>query len=184
MVVDLIGLAAGSTAEGADAAELALRLFSAFRSLRTTILAIDHVNRATLDEPGKPARPYGSIYKTNLARAMWELRRSGDAIALYHTKSNVSRLRVPIGLRVEYDEQSGAIAYQPTSLDEALRRPVSLGDRIAEVLSNGRHLEPAEIVEELGFEPTEGNKVRATLSRDHRFSRLPSGKYEYLSHAS
>lgn len=183
VIVDSVGPAAGTMAEGTDAAESALRLFGAFRALRTTVLALDHVAKASLDEPSRQARPYGSIYKQNLARATWELRRSGDALALYHTKSNVSRLGGPRGLAVTYGDD-GSIRYEEAPLSDDLRKPIRLPDRIAELLADGFHREVAEIVADLGMDQAEANKVRATLSRDRRFNKLPSGRWEVIRRAS
>jgi hypothetical protein len=183
VIVDSVGPASGTTSDGADAAESALRLFAAFRFLRTTVLALDHVAKASLDEPGRQARPYGSIFKQNLARSTWEIRRAGEAIALYHTKSNVARLQPPRGLHVQYTE-GGSITYAEAMLADELRKPMKLPERIADLLSDGFHREVAQIVEELGMEKEESNKVRVALSRDPRFNKLPSGTWEVVRRAS
>lgn len=186
VVVDSVGLAAGSSSDGSDAAESALRLFSAFRQLGTTVLAIDHVAKTEADTPTRASRPYGSIYKVNLARATFELRRvdsPGDrsSLALYNTKSNVGRRLAPIGLWVEHDEGTGAIAFGRQEITGELTRPLTIADQIADVLREGAMV-PKEIASIIDVDD---RKVRATLSKGkgRRFVQLDSGSWGLLSHA-
>lgn len=186
VIVDSVGLAAGTSGDGSDAAESALRLFSAFRVITSahpgcSILAVDHVSKAETEVAGRPSRPYGSIYKTNLARAMFEVRRSDTNIGLYHTKSNIAKLLAPIAMSVEYDEDDGAITYRRLSdIPIDLTKPLRLGLRIAAFLRNG-HLTVEEIADLVDAKP---EVIRATLNRDKdHFNRLASGAWEYLERA-
>lgn len=189
VIVDSVGMASGASGEGGDANEGAIRLFSAFGYLGTTVLAIDHVNRADAETTTKRSRPYGSIYKSNLARATFELRRTrtpdGSVLGLYHTKANDSDTLPPVALRVTHDGD-GSIAYRrldamPTALTESL----SLLDRIAAYLADGRATSE-EIADALDHEK---RKVEALLYKyKSRFNRVASGAWEVIpearSHAS
>lgn len=102
VVVDSVGMASGTGGEGGDANETALRLFGAFGFIGTTILAIDHVNKVDAETTSKRSRPYGSIFKSNLARATYEMRRSesSQVVGVYHMKVNDGPLQPPVGLHV------------------------------------------------------------------------------------
>jgi KaiC/GvpD/RAD55 family RecA-like ATPase len=190
LVVDSIGLAAGSSGDGTDASESAIRLFSAFRAIGTTVLAIDHVSKGDALDPTKPARPYGSIYKTNLARATFELRRatpmgSVARIGVYNTKSNVRQLLPPMGLESEHSDD-GVIRFVPfdIALDVELGRKASVWDRARAALSEAGPMTDEELVEEL---EVKANVLRSTLSRVARqglVERLPSSRKWSLINAS
>jgi KaiC/GvpD/RAD55 family RecA-like ATPase len=190
LIVDSIGMASGSSGDGVDASESAIRLFSAFRAIGTTVLAIDHVSKGDALDPSKPARPYGSVYKTNLARATFELRRAtpmGDIarIGVYNTKSNVRRLLPPIGLESEHTED-GVIRYDVFDIaaDAELGRKASVWDRARVLLEDG-DLGDEELADEL---EVKANVLRSTLSRVAKqglVERLPSSKkWRLIRHAS
>jgi hypothetical protein len=183
VVVDSVGMASGTGAEGSDANESAIRLFSAFGYIGTTVLAIDHVNKNDAIESGRPSRPYGSIYKSHLARATYELRRSSNPdgssnLGIYNTKVNDAAPMPPIGLRVSHQDD-GAIAYERLDqLPAELTRSLSLADRISGELARSGHLTSDELADYLEAQP---NSVRAILSRHKdRFNKLPSGAWELL----
>jgi hypothetical protein len=147
VIVDSIGLAAGTSSDGADAAESALRMFSAFRLISSaragcSVLAIDHVSKNETEQTHRAARPYGSIYKVNLARAMFEVRRLEDereassTIGLYNTKSNVRALIPPIALRLDYDE-GGEIRYERLAEMPTTAAEGEVADVIAAYLAAG-----------------------------------------------
>ena len=179
VIVDSLGLAGGISSDG-DAADGALRMFAGFRALRCTVLGIDHVSKSSADDPNRPGRPYGSVYKTNLARATFELRQGqtiGDRthLGLYNTKSNVGRPLRPIGLSIEY-ASDGSISYRTEELAGELTKPLSLPAKITALLAEGA-MTTADIAAETE-EPE--NKIRATLSRgrkEGRYVGLPDGRW-------
>lgn len=182
VVVDSVGMASGTSSEGSDANESAIRLFSAFGFIGTTVLAIDHVSKAESDTPNRPARPYGSIYKVNLARSVFELRRTktsdgSSVLGLYHNKANDSDTLPPMSLRVIHEED-GAIRYERLeSLPSELTRSLKLWQQIASVLATGHH-SSEEIAAEI---QADEHVVRTTLNRyKSRFNRLQSGAWELL----
>lgn len=183
VVVDSIGMASGTSSDGADANETAVRLFGAFGYLGTTVLAIDHVNKADADDVTKKSRPYGSVYKANLARATYELRRSpqSSTLGVYHTKANDSALQPPVSLAIEYGDD-GSITYtREEALPIELTTSLPLHDRIAALLAE-EHLTAEQIADEL---LVKANVVRSILSRhSRRFNRLPSGVWEVIPNAS
>lgn len=183
VAVDSVGMASGTSSEGSDANESAIRLFSAFGYLGTTVLAIDHISKAAAEDSNKPARPYGSIYKGLLARATYELRRSTAAdgrslLGVFNTKANDGPLLGPMTFSVLHGED-GSIAYERLeAVPLELTRQLSNADKVASVMHH-RHMTTGEIADESGLSQ---DVVRTTLNRGrgHRFGSLPSGKWELL----
>jgi hypothetical protein len=180
VIVDSIGPASGTSSDGGDASEGAIRLFAAFRIMGTTVLAIDHVSKASIDLPTQQGKPYGSIYKTNLARSTWELRRASGALAMFHTKSNASRLFDPRGLSITYGD-GGEIAYSEAAIqvdDPKLAAGMSNAERMWHALMEHGHKTMSEIEELTGIKH---GSVSAELGRrKDLFNRLNSGQYEAL----
>lgn len=186
VVVDSVGMASGTSSEGSDANESAIRLFAAFGYIGSTILAIDHVSKATADDQAKAARPYGSIYKANLARATFELRRTktpdGDSVlGLYNTKANDADTLAPQALQVHHGED-GTIRYERTeAIPTNLTRSLTRAQRIAAELRQ-EHMTAAELAERLDDDE---HRIRTELNRHKRlFNRLPSGSWEVVGRAS
>lgn len=191
VIVDSVVHAAGtSSSEGADAAETTIRLYNAFAQLDCTVLVVDHVDKASAMDPNRPAKPYGSIFKENMARQAFEVRRSESqgtrsSIGLYNTKANASRRLSPIGLWVEQTDDGSVIRYGREEIKGDLLRPLSMPAQIDAVLAAGA-LHLADIAEALGLDGDDGKaKVRATLSRGKgaRFVSLGDGRWGRVSHA-
>ena len=66
VVIDSVGSACGGEPESA---EVVLNYFMALRALKVTTLSIDHVAHKA------EGRPFGSVYKINNARSVWELKK-------------------------------------------------------------------------------------------------------------
>jgi hypothetical protein len=164
VIVDSLAPAAGPEPEGADAA---LRTHNAIRSLGPiTCLCLAHVSKAGADQRG-PARPFGSVFVSNMARSVWEMRRSEDQdgeelrVALYHRKANRTRLRPPLGFRFHFTDE--AITVQGADLAEApdLLARASASTQILTALRPGAK-SIARLAEELGLRP---ETVKRTLQR-------------------
>lgn len=181
VVVDSVQMASGASREHADAAESAIRLFSAFRTIGTTVLAIDHVTGE--DARGERAvhKPYGSIFKVNLARSVWELRGTtddkGDShLALYHRKVNAGRLHEAMGFKVEHT--ADATTFTPEEVDDpSLVQGLSQSARIERLLRDGP-MSVREIAHELG---TSEGSARVVLNRGvgTLFVKEPDGTWDH-----
>lgn len=163
VIVDSLGPACGAEPESADAA---IRTLNALRSFApATRLVIAHVSKADIARNG-PSRPYGSVYVQNLARSVWEIRRSDDeskdlVLGLFHRKCNTGRLSAPIGLRFEFGEDG--IRLLPSDIGEQpdLLAKTSLTFQIQKTLTaGGRTVD--EIAKTLDANP---DTVRRTLNR-------------------
>ena len=184
VVVDSVGMASPTNREGSDANESVIRLFRAIRHLRITTLLIDHVTGADLDAD-KSSKPYGSVYKVNLARSTWEMRRGDDTpvvegeplighAAVYHRKSNDSAKAAPFGVRFEYADDYWRIDREPIA-DDALSAGMPLDRQIVDALRDGP-LTPKEISDVLG---ANRGSVRKILTRfdGQKFTHLDGGRW-------
>jgi RecA-family ATPase len=120
IVVDSCGPAMGTSSEYGDANEGTVKLFNAIRHLGITALVVDHVSKDVMkNRKGEVTggMPYGSVYKVNLARSMWELvnvtQEDDDDIRvrLVNTKANDARLHEPIDLSITWDSQKEFILF-------------------------------------------------------------------------
>ena len=101
VVIDSVGLALGGDANDA---ETVLAFFRALRQLDATILLIDHMTKGP---DSKDRGAFGSVYKRNSARSLWEMRQAENGemtMGLYHRKANNSRLSPPVGLSLNIIE--------------------------------------------------------------------------------
>lgn len=179
VIVDSIGMASNHPGDRGPAEESAVRLFTAFRHLKSTVLAIDHVSGDAIGSDDPVLKAYGSIYKMNLARSAWEMKGSiGHAgsghIALYHRKHNNTAALEPIGIRVTHDP--GMVKFDAEEITEpGLVKGLSHTARITRELTNG-----AMTVNDLAdaLEMT-ADKVRTYLNRGRNglFVKLPDGRW-------
>jgi hypothetical protein len=188
VIVDSVGMATPPGREGGDANEGAIRMFEAIRHLRTTALLIDHVTGADQGRD-KVLKPYGSIYKVNLARSVYELRRADDDheqedgiahVALYHRKANGAALQKPTGLRYAFaTDDDGTIDEFLINREDVVLPELVAGmsarEQIEHVLLGGP-LAPVQIETLTGLK---GGTVRKTLKTwlGDRFVRLDDGRY-------
>ena len=98
VVVDSVGSACGGEPENAD---VGLNYFGSLRSLKVSSISIDHTN--------KEGVLFGSVYKRNAARQMFECKKDeqpNDAkimLGLFHRKANnTALLREPIAFEIGF----------------------------------------------------------------------------------
>lgn len=152
VIVDSYGPACGAEPETADPA---IRMMNALRSFApATRLVVAHVSKASAEHRG-PSRPYGSVYVTNLARSVWEVRRSEDDggddlnLGLFHRKVNRGRLLPPLGLRLTFDTTGIFLGSQDLQHQPDLLARASLAYRLQKALAAGARTLP-ELIEDSG----------------------------------
>ena len=167
IVVDSVGMAMGGSREGSDAADGALRLFAALRSISGTHVLIDHVpGDDTQIEKTTTSRPYGSVFKQNLARQVWQLRREreagGNELLLINTKANDESRLPPMGLAVDQDRETIRFCQKDVEspeLVDTLPGPI----RMKRLLAKEGALPPKHVAQEL--DPPDAT-VRSWIKRD------------------
>ncbi len=143
VVVDSLVPACGAEPEGAHATITTFNALRAFASTTRVVLA--HVNRMDADAQG-PARPWGSVFTRNLARAGWEIKRAepdGDDLVMgaYLRKRNDGRRNVePWGLRFAWSDDGTTVTVSDESMadaDPALVAKQTAWQRMVAVLRTG-----------------------------------------------
>lgn len=182
IIVDSVEASSPVGREGTDANDRVVRLFQALRQIGGTALLIDHVTKSGND--GGSKNPYGSVFKTNLARMTFELRRTSadnDSVAhlvLTNRKANGGPRIAPIGLRQEYGEGYVTIAQEAVDENRPPSDSMSIPDRIIATLQPlGTIRKPSEIetITGLGHGSISPNLDR--LVKRGTVIRLPSGGY-------
>ena len=184
VVIDSVGLALGGDANDA---ETVLAFFRALNQLEATVLLIDHMGKG---QDSQERGAFGSVYKRNSARSLWEMRQAADGeltFGLYHRKANSSRLSPPVGLSldiVENDDQHPVSAsFSPCDVtdDPELAKGVSAPLRILATLKHGAmHLDG--ICEALPDVPQ--GTIKTALSRmvkSGKLTRRDGSKYGLVS---
>lgn len=136
VVVDSFGYASVGEIDKADAA---MSHFRALRTLNTTTITLDHVAKDT----ERRDTPYGSIYKYNSARSVWEVRKSQSPgedrldIALFHRKMNMGKLEQAIGIRIDFADN--AITFERQDVrDTELSAGLGIKERAVHALKEGK----------------------------------------------
>jgi len=172
VIVDSMGPACGADPNSPEAV---IAYFTALRSLRITSLTVDHIakNAAT-------PTPFGSIYKVNLSRSVFEVRREqepGDdtmQMGLFNRKANFGKLLSPLGLAATFTPT--AITFDMCQVRDipALAEGLSIRERIKNLLPHLGPLTTREIAEELD---TSQASIRVILNRNRGtlFVRLTGG---------
>ena len=175
VIVDSIGSACGGEPESAD---VVLRYFNALRSLRMTTLSIDHAN--------KEGQLFGSVYKFNSARSVFETRKTqepGDGhltVGLYHRKMNGSGLIKPLAFKFSFLPDMVTVTKADPGAEPDLRKGLSGPQQMIAILRRGART-TKELAEEL--ETSEG-AIRTFVSRLDQVVRLNDGRVGLVSNQS
>ena len=188
VVIDSVGLAMGGDANDA---QTVLAFFAALNQLEATTLLIDHMGKGP---DAKERGAFGSVYKRNSARSVWEMRQSADGeltMGLYHRKANNSRLSPPVGLSLEIVEDENE---RPMSASFSRCDVAELPDDLAagiptplRILSTLRH--GAMSIEDIGeaLVDVPSQTIHPALSRMVKTGKLtrPSrGMYGLVAHTN
>lgn len=160
-IIDSMGPAVGG--EKGDPKDPVIEYFRALRSLRICTLTIDHVAKGE----GTKRTPYGSVYKQNLSRNVFEVRKSQETgedlltIGVFHRKSNFDRLQPAMGFQCTFGNASISVEQVAVRDIPELAEGGTLRDRIAGALRHGA-MTVKEIADETGLGE---NTIRTTLNR-------------------
>ena len=108
VIVDSTAMAMHGSTSG-DGADGAIRFFQLIDQLETTVLLIDHVASDDIKSGNEGApKPYGSVFKMNSARNVWEVRpwKRNDltGMTLKHRKTNVGKRYPDVELQATWTE--------------------------------------------------------------------------------
>jgi len=173
VIIDSLGSACMGEPESA---EVVLRMFSALRSLGVSSLCIDHTN--------KEGMLFGSVYKFNSARQVFEAKKSQQedddklVLGLFHKKANNSKLLRPFGFELVFNQEDKSMTVIRQDVkDTALEEHMKIPDRIANALSRCGKLSVEEIAEEIDKEQSHVRKELSYGKKSGRFMLLTEGKW-------
>ena len=159
-----------AAATGGDAgAESATKVFRAIRALGVGALVLAHVPKSPIE--GQEPSIYGSVFHRNFSRSTWELRKEQEVgadvsiLGLFNRKSNLSRLHLPIGLKVTQNADNTLMQYEPFDLNEAveLAKALPAPAQIRNFLEDGTPRTAKQIAEGTGLKLS---TVTSALSRE------------------
>ena len=173
VIIDSLGSACAGEPESAA---VVLNTFSCLRSLGISSLCIDHTN--------KEGHLFGSVYKFNAARQVFEAKKSQQeddnklVLGLFHKKANNSKLLKPLGfeLVINQEEQTMNVIRRDVK-DTALEEHMRVSDRIANALSRSGKLTVEDIADEIQKEQSHVRKELSYGKRSGKFMLLPDGKW-------
>ncbi len=136
-VFDSVAFAADGPPE---AAEVAGRYFRAVRQVGCGSLHVAHVSKAQ----DADKKPFGSAFWHNGARSTWYAKLADESagteylrLGLFHRKSNLGRLRGPVGLAIEFSESRTLIQRVDIADSPELAGQLSVRQRMAMLLRRG-----------------------------------------------
>ena len=172
VVIDSLGSACHGEPESA---EVVLRAFAAIRSLGISSLCIDHTN--------KEGFLFGSVYKFNSARQVFEAKKSQQenedklVLGLFHKKANNSKLIRPLGFELGFDDNQTMTITRQDVKDSELEEHMKVSDRIANALSRSGKLTASEIAEEIDKAESHVSKELSYGKRSGKFIQLADRKW-------
>lgn len=162
VVVDSLGMACGDEPEKAGPV---LAFFRGLRALRVTSLVVHHANRE--------GKLYGNVYVINQARSLYEVKASQETgssllhIGLHHRKVNRGQLQKPLGLTLDFADETHTLITQTDLLtipDLSVDLPLKEQIR-AELLRRKQPTTVKELTESLGKTKKDEAVLRVILNR-------------------
>lgn len=177
VIVDSASLATGESTSDEKAA---VRLVSALKLLKTTVLLIAHQRKNEGDKT-----PIGSIQYENQSRNVWNIKGSVDDsdihvihIACTHTKANNTWLRrEPLGYKIEYTDEHIKVIRE--SAEGYFEDKYSIMDRIKKYVAT-EGLTYKEIAEELGVGENIVKKNLTAGKKKGIFVNTEDGKWKRI----
>jgi len=177
LIVDSFGPAAGGDPENTS---LIIGLFNSLRSLKCTPLLIDHQSKHQTGDKYEAKSPFGSAYKFNMARSVfqarrvaWERDQNRIGVMLRHAKANFAAPLDNITLWITFDE-SITIEEAQTGDKAAFEDDLPADAKVEEALAGLGKATYAQLAEETGL--NEGTVKNACQDLRARGSLEEAGK--------
>ena len=175
----IIDSLAGACGGDLNAPEHAIRFFMALRQLKVTTLILAHTSK---NSQVKENTPFGSVFFTNFARSIWEVKRIQNPdediieIGLFHRKSNFSRLFSAIGFQLTFGENEVSVSRKDVKDIPGLAENLPNSQRVFQLLIDQGKMTTEQIEEETGIKLT---VVRTTLTRLKRQGKVENFKGQW-----
>jgi hypothetical protein len=159
-----------------ESAEVAGRYFRAVRQIGGGSLHVAHVSKGE----GADKKPFGSAFWHNGARATWNVQLAEAStgtdtlqIGLFNRKSNVGRVRPPLGFSISFGEEVTTFRRTDVADSPDLAAHLSVRQRMAYLLRRGA-MDPKKIAEEID---SNRQTVERTIRRNKKiFIVLEGGR--------
>lgn len=159
-IIDSFGAAvAGDPESGKDV----IALFQRIRRLGTLII-LDHQSKRISGEKYTDKTAFGSVYKTNLSRNIWQVQRLPDndaenelKLALHHKKSNFGPIRDTVALKAVFGD---AFTLEEVEIDESFADALDIKMKVYLAFKELGRATAADVAEHTGEnERTIKNKI-------------------------
>ena len=163
VVIDSLGVASGSS--NLNEVATATAFYSAIRQFKTTTLIITHTAK---DKESKRTTPFGSVFFSNLARSVYEIKHQQElgsnemSLAIYHRKVNQGPLLGSVGIQFTFEEEKTLVERLSVEDVPELLDRLSTKQKIVDFLSKYGKADCAEIADRIGSKP---DTVRKNLNR-------------------
>ena len=142
VVIDSMNPALGGMSIDSQSVE---KFFEALGVLNTTSLILDHANRSHESNASGTPAIYGSAFKYNRSRMVYEIKKKQESLAgeiqvvLYHRKTNDFKIQSPRGFNIKFDmrevaEDDDLDGYKLDLIHSVKFTPLRLGDADDEFL--------------------------------------------------
>lgn len=166
LVIDSLGAAGVDPDKAVDV----IRTFARLKTLGVTILILDHQPKMQSQDNYNLKTPYGSVYKYNLSRSVFQLscinKQEGLlCMMLRHKKSNFGRLLDDLLFDISFEE--GKISFSKSdTLSPELNTVIMIRDYMVELAEKGEKVNRKAILEGLNkIKGLSQSKIDAALDR-------------------
>lgn len=183
LVIDSLGAAGVDP----DKAVEVIAAFARLRTLGVTTLILDHQPKMQAQDNYNLKTPYGSVYKYNLSRSVFQLacihRQPGlMSVMLRHKKSNFGKLLDDLLFDIEFNQIEGKVRFlRSDSLSPELKDVIMIRDLMVELDEKGEKVNQLAIIEGLRKALSKEKTIRYLDEYEGRYWDLQKGlKNEYL----
>jgi DNA-binding transcriptional ArsR family regulator len=171
VVVDSLGPACGSS--DPEAARFTIPVMVALRDLGTASLAVDHQAKMQQGQDYAAKTPFGSAYKYNLARSIWQVekadKREGSLdILLRHRKANFGPLLQDIGVRLTFEGHTVRLDRVNPAEVPGLFEKLPARERVLAALREVSRARVEELVEATGLPEGTARNALTALRKDSK----------------
>jgi hypothetical protein len=180
LVLDSLGLAIAADTKTEEAI---LPAMGALRDLHVATVLIDHQSRIQTDQSYGDKEQYGSVYKGNLARGIWQLERADPGtdpavvdLVLRNKKTTFGLLGEHLGLRVTFGARGVKVDAIDAASSPSLAGKLPAKDRVLAALTAEPGITVDDLAEFTGISAKTAQNVlaqlraggQATANRDSR----------------
>lgn len=180
VVVDSLTVAAfGSDLKEADVVTALMR---ELKELGPTTLAVDHIAKPQPGTNVSAYRPFGSVFKYNLARSLIHvIGAKGGGFSLQQTKSNFGGFAESVGIAVEFADGGKTVAFHMLQMDDerlaGIEDQLPALEKVAHALAQYGPAKPEDIGTPLEMLPKTVQNYLSTLRRQNRAEPLGDGRW-------